>query len=113
MANQKPMNKSEIFNEIAERTGVSRKQISEVFDALGATIQMSISKSGSFVLPGLVKVSTIHKPATESKNRPNPFKPGEMMTVKARPARTLIKVKALKQLKEMANTVVPKAPAQA
>ena len=29
----------------------------------------------------------------------NPFKPGEMMTVKAKPARSVVKVKALKDAK--------------
>ena len=33
--------------------------------------------------------------------KPNPFKPGEMMEVKAKPARNVVKVRALKPLKEM------------
>ena len=34
--------------------------------------------------------------------RPNPFKPGEMMKVAAKPARRVVKVRALKSLKDMA-----------
>ena len=59
--------------------------------------------SGEFKLPGLLKVKVIKKPATKArKNVPNPFRPGEMMDVKAKPARKVVKVLPLKALKDMA-----------
>jgi hypothetical protein len=54
-----------------------------------------------FVVPGMMKITAIHKPATKATQKPNPFKPGEMMEVKAKPARTVIKVRPLKGLKSM------------
>jgi hypothetical protein len=48
-----------------------------------------------------VPLTAAYKPATKATQKANPFKPGEMMTVKARPARTVIKVRPLKGLKEM------------
>ena len=56
-----------------------------------------------FTLPGLVKIEKKHVPAREARSGvPNPFKPGETMTVAAKPATTKIKVRPLKNLKDMA-----------
>jgi hypothetical protein len=65
-------------------------------------IKKDLSKGpGIFSVPGLMKIQVIKKPATKAKTMPNPFKPGEMMQVKAKPARKVVKVRALKALKEM------------
>jgi hypothetical protein len=48
-----------------------------------------------------MKVTVIRKPATKARMAPNPFKPGEMMQVKAKPARNVVKVRALKGLKAL------------
>jgi hypothetical protein len=50
----------------------------------------------------LLKIKTIKKPAQRAKkNVPNPFRPGELMDVKAKPASTRVKVLPLKKLKDM------------
>jgi hypothetical protein len=52
----------------------------------------------------LVKIRVVHKPATPArKGVPNPFKPGELMDVPAKPARRQVKVQALKALKDVAK----------
>ena len=57
---------------------------------------------GHFTIPGLMKVQVVRKPATKAKkNVPNPFKPGELMDVAAKPARNVVKVRPLKKLKDM------------
>src|SRR5688572_1636739 len=93
--------KSEIFSSIAEKTELSRKQVSSVFEALGQEIQNGLCKRGPgiFTVPGLMKISCVTKPATKAGTRPNPFKPGEMMDVKAKPARRAVKVRPLRGLK--------------
>jgi hypothetical protein len=48
-----------------------------------------------------MKITVIRKPATKGGMRPNPFKPGEMMKVAPKPARKVVKVRALKALKAM------------
>src|SRR5262245_45942642 len=98
----KPRSKSEIYVELANDTGLTRRQVASIFDSLSTLIRKDLSKgAGVFNMPGLMKISVLKKPATKATTRPNPFKPGEMMTVKARPARKVVKVRALKGLKSM------------
>ena len=99
----KPMSKTEILNALAENTGLSKKEVTAVLDELGSLIGSSLSKKGPgvFNLPGLMKIKVQRKPATKAATRPNPFKPGEMMTVAAKPARNVVKVSPLKGLKDM------------
>jgi nucleoid DNA-binding protein len=100
----KSMNKSNLVTEIANATSLTRKQISGVFDALTDVLKREMGKKGPGVLNvmRLVKVYRVTKPAQKEGMRPNPFKPGEMMVVKAKPARNVIKVRPLKDLKSMA-----------
>ena len=99
----KPQSKSQTFADLAETTGLSRKQVAEVFDALGELIKRELGKKGPgvFTVPGLLKLKKIIKPATAATRRPNPFKPGEMMEVKAKPATAKVRAQPLKSLKEM------------
>jgi hypothetical protein len=53
-----------------------------------------------FAVPGMMKLKAVHKSAERATTRANPFKPGEMMTVKAKPARTVVKIRPLKSLKD-------------
>ena len=97
----KSINKSELLNEISQTSGVAKKEVSAVFAALNDVVKRQSGKKGPGVMNifGLVKVYKVSKPATKATTKPNPFKPGEMMTVKAKPARTVIKTKPLKDLK--------------
>jgi nucleoid DNA-binding protein len=98
----KPMSKSMIVSEIASSTGVSRKQAAAGLEELTSLIKQHIGKKGpgSFTLPGLFKVATIKKKAVPARKGINPFTK-EPTTFKAKPARTVIKVRALKKLKDM------------
>jgi hypothetical protein len=74
-------------------------------EALGEVIERHIKKNavGTFTLPGLLKVKTVKKPAQPAKKGvPNPFKPGELMDVAAKPASVKVKVVPLKKMKDMA-----------
>jgi len=99
----KPRTKSEIYSTLAQTTGLTRKQIASVFDGLASLIRKDLSSRGPgvFNVPGLLKIHVQKKPATKARTIPNPFKPGEMMTVKAKPARKVVKVRPLKGLKQM------------
>ena len=99
-----PMTKTEVFSEIAENTGLTRKQVSSVFEELSTVIERHIKKkaAGQFTLPGLLKIKTVKKPARPAqKNVPNPFRPGELMDVAAKPATTKVKILPLKKMKDM------------
>lgn len=100
------MTKTAILAEIAQNTGLSRKQVSEVMDELEGVIERHVKKRGvgEFSLPGLLKIKTVKKPAQRArKGVPNPFKPGETMDVPAKPASVRVRVTPLKKLKEMAQ----------
>jgi hypothetical protein len=101
--NGKPQSKSQTYADLAESTGLSRKQVAQFFDALSDLIQRELGKKGPgvFTIPGLLKLKRVTKPATKATMRPNPFKPGEMMEVKAKPASVKVKAQALKNLKDL------------
>lgn len=104
MADKKPMTKTEIMNALAEGSGLTKKEVGSVIDSLTDLIAQNIGSKGPgvFNIPGLMKIQVVRKPATKAATRPNPFKPGEMMEVSAKPARNVVKVRPLKGLKEMA-----------
>ncbi len=101
-AGKKPPTKTEIYSNISESTGLSKKDVGAVFDALNDEIARAVGKKGpqSFTLPGLCKIVVQHKPATAAREGVNPFT-GEKTMFKAKPARNVVKVRPLKKLKDM------------
>lgn len=99
---KKPPTKSEILNHIAEETGLARKDVSSVFDALSGLIEKNLKPRGPglFSIPGLMKIKVIKKPARKARPGRNPFT-GEDIMIKAKPASKGVKILALKGLKEM------------
>ena len=100
----KVLTKSEILAGLAETTGLSRKDVASVFDALSELIKKNVGKKGPgmFVVPGLMKIVVIQKPAVKARKGINPFTKQEQM-FKAKPARKVIKVRPMKALKDMAK----------
>ncbi|AWF79982.1 integration host factor [Microbulbifer sp. A4B17] len=96
--------KTQVLNQIAENTELSRKQVQSVLDELNDIIEGHIKKRaiGEFTLPGLMKITTVKKPAKKARKGINPFT-GEETTFKAKPASIQVKVRPLKKLKEMAE----------
>ena len=100
----KSATKSEILSNIVKATELSRKQVASVFDALSGQIKAAVGKKGPgvFVLPSLMKIMVVHKPATPERKGINPFTKQEQVFA-AKPARNVIKVRPLKALKDMAK----------
>ena len=96
------MTKSGIMAEISDKTGLTKKQVSSVFDEMTALIERHIKKGGAgqFSLPGLMKVEVKRKPATKARKGINPFT-GEETVFKAKPARNVVKIRPLKKVKDM------------
>jgi len=96
------MTKSAIVNEIAQNAGLTKKQVSSVFDELAVLIERHMKKRspGQFTLPGLMKIEVKRKPATKARKGTNPFT-GEEMMFKAKPARKVVKIRPLKKVKDM------------
>ena len=104
-ATTKALTKTEIYNSIAETTGLSKKDIAGVFDALGSLIEGELNKgkktdAKQFTIPGLCKIVTQYKPATKERPGKNPFT-GEDIMLKAKPACNVVKIRPLKALKDM------------
>ena len=102
-AAKKPPTKSEIFSNISDETGLSKKEVGAVFDALTGQISKAMRRNGpkAFTIPGLCKITVQHKPATKARKGINPFTKEETV-FKAKPARNVVKVRPLKNLKDMA-----------
>ena len=98
----KPRTKGDIYNTIAGQTELSRKQVVSVFDALSGVLAADLGRRGPGIcnIPGLAKVVVQRKPATKARKGINPFT-GEETVFKAKPARNVVKVRALKNLKSM------------
>lgn len=97
-----PMTKSAIMEEIGQGTGLTRKQVSAVFEELTSVMERHIKKGGvgQFTLPGIMKIEVKRKPATKARKGINPFT-GEETTFKAKPARNVVRIRPLKKLKDM------------
>ena len=98
----KSMTKSEIVTGIADSTGLTKKDVNAVFDAMAAQIKKSLGRSGpgAYTVPGLMKLTVQRKPATRARKGINPFT-GEETMFKAKPARNVVKIRPLKNLKDM------------
>ena len=96
--------KTQILNQISEKTELSRKQVQSVLDELTDIMEGHIKKRGcgDFVMPGLFKVVTVKKPARKARKGINPFN-GEETTFAAKPASIQVKIRPLKKMKEMAE----------
>ncbi len=99
---KKPMNKTEIFAALGEATGLTKQQVGSLFDELSKLIGKNLGQDGpgTFAIPGLLQIKVVRKPATEERQGINPFTK-EAMLIKAKPAKNVVKVVALKGLKDL------------
>ena len=94
--------KQQIISDIADTTGLGKKEVAAVFAALGTKIvqHMKPRGSGDFTIPDTgIKVRRVVKPKTKARMGRNPFT-GEEIKIPAKPARKVIRLSALKALKE-------------
>ncbi len=98
----KPMTKSEIVSGIADTTGLTKKDVGSVFEAMADQVKKSLGKrgSGAYTVPGLMKLVVQRKPATKARKGINPFTREETV-FKAKPACNVVKIRPLKNLKDM------------
>ena len=96
--------KTQIVTEIAENTELTKKDVQAVLDELSDLMERHLKKRacGEFVLPGLMKIQSVKKPARKARPCVNPFT-GEEIMIAAKPASTAVKVRPLKKLKDMTN----------
>jgi nucleoid DNA-binding protein len=99
---QKPLSKSEIATALSETTGLTKAQIVQVFESLSDLVGKNLRETGPglFTMPGLLKIKVVRKPAVPARTGVNPFTKQETV-FKAKPARNVVKLQALKSLKAM------------
>jgi nucleoid DNA-binding protein len=99
---KKPMNKTEIVTALAEATALSKQQIAGVFDELAKLIGKNLAEdgAGTFMIPDLMQIKVVRKPAVAEHKGINPFTKEEMI-VKAKPAKNVVKLVPLKGLKKL------------
>ncbi len=99
----KALTKTQIVANIAEATGLSKKEIGDVFDALSAEISKSLGKGGAgqFTIPGLAKITLKDVPAKPKRKGRNPSD-GSEIWLAPKPASKKLSLRPLKALKEMA-----------
>jgi nucleoid DNA-binding protein len=97
-----PLTKGGIIKAMTDITALSKKEVVASLEALTKVIELHIKSRGpgKFVMPGLLKINVVKKPARPARKGVNPFT-GEEVMFKAKPAHKVIKIKALKKLKEM------------
>jgi nucleoid DNA-binding protein len=95
------MSKSQFVTTLAEKSGLTKKQATSMLDTLNAIVAQELGKRGpgEVLIPGLLKLIVVDKPATPQHKGVNPFTK-EPMIYKAKAARKVIKVRPLKALKD-------------
>ena len=97
----KPMTKTEVVNALADATGLTKQQVNQFFDELINLIASNLKEGGPgiFNVPGMLKVKVVRKEAVPEREGKDPFT-GEIRMFKAKPAKNVVKVTALKKLKD-------------
>ncbi len=101
---KEPLTKGGIIKAVMDLTDLSKKDVVSTLDAFAKVIELHVKARGpgKFTMPGLLKISVVKKPARSARKGVNPFT-GEEVMFKAKPAHKVVKIKALKKLKEMAE----------
>ena len=97
----KRLTKAQVIAEIAESAELDKKSVTRVFDSLTELLKKELRKpNGEFVIPGLLKLRAIKKPATKDRPGINPFTK-QPITIKGKPAQKKVRATALKALKDL------------
>lgn len=96
------LSKSNMIKTITDATCLAKRDVTSVLESLTQVIERHIRSGGPgiFVMPGLMKITVVKKPARQARKGINPFT-GEEIMIKAKPAYRAVKIRALKKLKAM------------
>ena len=99
-----PLTKSALVGVLAEENGITRQQAAGVLQTLEATMFGSVhpNGNGTFILPGVLKVTLRKVPARKAGTLIRNPATGEMMKAAAKPASVRVKIRALSKLKNAA-----------
>ena len=97
---EKGMTKAQVVSELSSKSNLTKSQVNDIFISLMDIIASELKGHRPVTIPGIVKIDVRRKEATKARPGINPFT-GEKITIKAKPAKNVVKVKALKGLKEI------------
>ncbi len=99
-AAKKPLTKNQLLANLAAATGLTKKDVAAVLAALEEEIKKSMTRGpGVFALPGLIKIEKKRIPARPA--RKNVMVLGQLRDIPAKPAATKVRVRPLKNLKDI------------
>jgi len=87
------LTKSALLSALAEKTGLSKKDVTGFVDAMVELAYKEVKKAGVFVVPGLGKLVKVHRNARVGRN------PATGATIQI-PAKTVVKFRVAKAAKE-------------
>ncbi len=90
---EKPMSKSALLGMLAEKTGMSRKDVAGMWDMIVDTAYKQAKSAGEFTLPGLGKLVKKQRAARQGRNPAT----GETIQI---PAKTVVKFRVAKAAKD-------------
>jgi len=95
------LSKSQFVAAVADKAGVSKKEAGATLAAMNDVIINQLTKKGGgeVIVPGLLKLTVVVKPAVPARNGINPFTK-EPQVFKAKPARKVVKARPVKALKD-------------
>ncbi len=96
----KALTRSQQIAMIAEQTCLNKRDVTAVIDCIEPMIASHLRGPGQISFAGLMKVVAVRKPATKARKGINPFT-GEPTVFKAKPARNVVKIRALKKVKDL------------
>jgi DNA-binding protein HU-beta len=88
-----PMTKSQLIAEVAEKVGMTKKEVAAFFELVADTACKETKKRGEFTLPGLGKLVKVHRKARMGRNPAT----GEAIQI---PAKTVLKFRIAKACKD-------------
>jgi len=87
------MTKAQIVNALAEKTGLSKKEVNNFFDELNDLAYKEVKQNGEFALPGFGKLVKTKRKSRKGRNPAT----GEEITI---PAKTVVKFRLSKAAKD-------------
>ena len=96
----KPLTRTQQIAHLASTNNLPKKDVALVMNSLEQMISYHLKNLGEIAIGGLMKFVVIKKPATKAREGINPFT-GQPAMFKAKPAKKVVKIRALKKVKDM------------
>ena len=87
------LTKSQLLNVLAEKTGLSKKEVGAFMDTLAELAYSEVKQNGEFTIPGIGKLVKKHRAARMGRNPAT----GEQIQI---PAKTVVKFRVAKAAKD-------------